>query len=323
MKRLLFIISVIALVTACGNKTQGSSENTDSTEVVADSTEKVVEKPQIPPLQTDSISKEKSDEKAEVSVCVDWPTDGDSALVAAVREYICKILEVSKTTDGKVAVKKALQNDYNETAGLWEETYSGMDDENEEGEEDSDEEEDTPKGPSFSHSISIRKVADNDMFVSYMVDVYIYSGGAHGMSSCVGVSFSKATAKRLGYETVFNDKTITTSIKKQTLFNDKVKTRDFNALLKAGFKEYFGSVSGEGKKKLTDVELDDMVDPELSKLPLPGNPPYFTDKGLEFIYQQYEVAAYCYGMPTFCIPYNKILPYLSDEAKALVPEQAK
>ena len=120
----------------------------------------------------------------------------------------------------------------------------------------------------------------------------------------------------------YNDKTMSYSVRNQTLFNDKIKTKEFNELLKAGLKEYFQDVTDEGKNGMTDDELKDMLmDEQVNKLPLPGASPHFTDKGLEFIYQQYEIAAYCYGMPTFVIPFNKIKPYLSEAALELIPEK--
>jgi hypothetical protein len=309
-----------AAFSACGHRAStANGAEADSTGI--DSTETVEAKPQVPALQTDTISKEKTDEKAEVVVSVAWPTDGDSALVSAVRAYICKTLGIGKTNDGKAAVKKAFQEYYTETAAMWEDVYMSEPEDNEgEAAEDYEEQAAAHRGPCFSYMIYINKVADTDKFVTYMTDVHTYSGGAHGSSSCVGITFSKATTKTLGYETVMNDKDFTTSIKGQTLFNDKVKTKEFNKLLKEGLKGYFKDVDTNLKEPISDAELSDMLmDQDLSTLSLPSAPPHFTDNGLEFIYQQYEIAAYCYGMPSFCIPYDKIKPYLSDEAKTMVP----
>lgn len=317
MKQLLFFISAIVLLAACGNKTGKVAEvaPADSDSTVA----QVVEKPQIPALKTDSFGMSKSDEKAEVSVEVDWPVEGDSALVLAVRKYICDDLKVKLSTDGKSVVKKAFKSYYSATVGQWEELYMSNDDDDSEDADAGDDEDDEPvKGPPFSNAISFKKVADTDKYVSFIVETYGYYGGAHGMSSRAGVTFSKATAKTIGYVQQYNDKTNTFSIRKQTLFNEKVKSKDFNALLKSGLKEYFAEVTGNGKKRLSDSELAEMLMGEkVSNLPLPGNPPHFTKDGLEFIYQQYEIAAYCYGMPTFTIPYESIMPFLTPEGVEL------
>lgn len=318
MKQLILYISAIALLTACGNKTQqnGNAAPADSDSTVT----KTVEAPQIPALKTDSIGKEKTDEKAEVSVIVDWPTEGDQALVTAVRNFICKELKVKMSDDGNTVVKKAFNNIYNETAELWEETYSDNDDDNDDDgdDENNDAEEEDTKGPCFSNSIALRKIADTDKYVTYSIDGFTYSGGAHGMSGSSGVTFSKATAKMIGYQKDYNEKNNTFTVLNQTLFNGKVKSKAFNDVLKAGLKEYFAGVTDDGKKALTDAELKEMLmDEDVNKLPLPGAPPHFTKDGLAFIYQQYEIAAYCYGMPSFTIPYEKILPFLTTEAAEL------
>ena len=319
MKQLLIYIAAIALLTACGNKTQqnGNAAPADSDSTVA----KAVEVAQIPALKTDSIGKEKTDEKAEVSVIVDWPTEGDQALVTAVREFICKELKVKMSDDGNTVVKKAFNSLYTETAGLWEETYlddHSDDDNDEDGDDENDDAEEDAKGPCFSNSIALRKIADTDRYVSYSIDGFTYSGGAHGMSGSSGVTFSKATAKMIGYKKDYNEKTNSFRILNQTLFNDKVKSKAFNDVLKAGLKEYFAEVTDDGKKKLTDGELKEMLmDEDVNKLPLPGASPHFTKEGLTFVYQQYEIAAYCYGMPSFTVPYEKILPFLTPEAAEL------
>ena len=57
---------------------------------------------------------------------------------------------------------------------------------------------------------------------------------------------------------------------------------------------------------------------DVNHIPVPQFPPTFTKNGLVFLYQQYEIGPYAVGMPNFCIPYKKVLPYLTEEAAALV-----
>lgn len=61
-----------------------------------------------------------------------------------------------------------------------------------------------------------------------------------------------------------------------------------------------------------DVEFDTY------ELPLPADEPYLTPGVLHFDYQQYEAAAYAYGMPSCEIPVNVLLPYMTTAAKNLV-----
>ena len=56
-------------------------------------------------------------------------------------------------------------------------------------------------------------------------------------------------------------------------------------------------------------------------IPLPSWPLYPSGDGLAFIYQQYEIASYADGMPSFTIPYADIEPYMTPEAKALLIEE--
>lgn len=51
---------------------------------------------------------------------------------------------------------------------------------------------------------------------------------------------------------------------------------------------------------------------------LPMHPLYLTDEGVAFTYQQSEVAPYAAGHIYFVIPFGEIMPYLSDEAKAVI-----
>ncbi|MBO6068986.1 MAG: DUF3298 domain-containing protein, partial [Bacteroidales bacterium] len=53
-------------------------------------------------------------------------------------------------------------------------------------------------------------------------------------------------------------------------------------------------------------------------IPFPVWTPSPTEDGLCFTYQQYEIAAYAMGMPSFVIPYDKVKPYLTPEALDLL-----
>ena len=53
-------------------------------------------------------------------------------------------------------------------------------------------------------------------------------------------------------------------------------------------------------------------------VPLPSWPLYPSEDGLNFIYQQYEIASYADGMPAFVVPYADMEPFMTPEAKALL-----
>ena len=94
-------------------------------------------------------------------------------------------------------------------------------------------------------------------------------------------------------------------------------------LLREGLKSYFA----ENGVKMTDNELFENLQIGISgndrTIPLPMLQPFPTGEGLVFTYQQYEVACYAAGMPSFVVPYNKIAPYLTEEASRLLAPYLK
>ena len=81
--------------------------------------------------------------------------------------------------------------------------------------------------------------------------------------------------------------------------------------------------SGDSDKPLTDEELLEYLFVQevesLNDLPLPGNSPYLSETGVVFLYTQYEIAPYSSGIITFEIPFKDILPFLTPEARNLIP----
>ena len=54
-------------------------------------------------------------------------------------------------------------------------------------------------------------------------------------------------------------------------------------------------------------------------LPLPATPPVFTKEGVLFTYQQYEIAAYAAGLPSFIVPYDEAKSLMNTTGKNLLP----
>lgn len=61
-----------------------------------------------------------------------------------------------------------------------------------------------------------------------------------------------------------------------------------------------------------------LIDEDVNHIPLPAWAPYLTHQGVAFAYQQYEIAPYAAGIISFIIPYEKIMPYLVPEIKAVI-----
>lgn len=145
----------------------------------------------------------------------------------------------------------------------------------------------------YEFIFDVNKVAESRTYVVYGISGYVYTGGMHGnMIDGQSFIFRKCDGKQIRYVI------------------DRTKSGEMQEIVFDGLKSYVAQ-SGE--------ELDDdmLFCPE-DEIPLPAREPYITDDGVVFIYGEYEVMPYCYGQPTFTVPYEKILPYLSQEVRDLV-----
>ena len=95
---------------------------------------------------------------------------------------------------------------------------------------------------------------------------------------------------------------------------DRDKVSEIQPLLLKGIVSYFASagfrVDGDTVKEYLSLDGD--------LIPLPDWEPYPSEKGLEFTYQQYEIASYASGMPSFTVPFSDIAPFLTPEGKAIL-----
>ena len=230
-------------------------------------------------LKTDSIDIELTDTMADVHVSVDWPVEGNDTLLQGIRQYILKQLGIKKCTDIKAEIKKVAKTQYHELKTQWQEDRECR------GED---------MGMIYSSYQRISVDEESDTYVTYSYCTEGFTGGAHGYATATGITISKATGKEIGYESEYNANTMTFSIKHQNLFRS-TKSAGLYKLIKEGVKDYF-----------SDLEDHRISDEELA------------ENGLVFLYQQYEIGPYAVGMPNFCIPYKKVLPYLTEEAAALV-----
>lgn len=290
-----------ALLSACGHRaSQQGAEETDSVAVA-------------PEFQTDSIGVERDDSIASVTISIDWPTSGSDSLTQSIRQYLCEELASSLVQEGEPtvkyydnpldAVKTTADHRYEELAASWKELQSNI----HEGME----------GMEFSFALHSMLLENAERYVTYLTKSEGFQGGAHGFAAAAGQTFRKSDGKRIGYKTVYNDKTETFEQQDQTLFKDP-KSPQLYALIKEGVRSYFKEFD---EPVATDEQLKDMlisVD-DINRIPLPSAPPTFSKKGLAFLYQQYEIAPYAAGMVNFDIPYDKIRAFLTPEAAALIP----
>lgn len=147
--------------------------------------------------------------------------------------------------------------------------------------------------PGWEYDITVKKVADTLSYVVFSSFNYVYMGGAHG-----GVSGA-------GY--------LTFDRKSGRLFTDFLKEECFaelKPLVRKGLCHYLA----EGGEEVTEENLDTCLFDTDGPAALPAFAPYPTPEGLAFVYQQYEIAPYAAGMPSFTINYEDVKPYLTERA---------
>lgn len=139
-------------------------------------------------------------------------------------------------------------------------------------------------------------LADESKFVSLSINSYRFEGGAHGSSVISQQTFRKDDGREFGWNNIF-------------LEEGKYELRE---LLKKGLMEYF-QLKQEDELKGYLLNPDDAF-----MVPLPETPPVMLKEGIRFVYQQYEIAPYAAGMPSFTIPYSEVKPLMTTSAKELL-----
>lgn len=158
--------------------------------------------------------------------------------------------------------------------------------------------------PALHYGVEIEKIYETSQYVTYLFTQEDYLGGAHGSMQVLGMTFRKSDGRRFGWDMLHDE-----------------EGDAFRKIMKEGLMRYF---SEQGFRINNDEDLQGalLID-DMNSLPHPVSPPYLTSEGIRFIYQQYEVACYAAGMPTFAVPLHKVDPFLSSAAKAMVKAAAQ
>ena len=283
------IVMAAALFSACGHR--ASTEATTDTDSVSIDSVKV-EAPDSSDLKSlidvETVKFEKSDSTAEVSVLVQWPTTGDKVIVDSLKKHIRDLLG-DDFIDGPKAIKKYGQALFESQQEDWHSVCDEM--------------EPGDRMGAFSKTHEITILAQTKNYVTTFYETYQYGGGAHGLMTQVGFTFRKSDGRQI-------------PLLKNTNSPKLAK------LIKEGVRSFF---SERPDKPLSDDELLEFLftgeKSALNHLPLPGNSPYLSDTGMVFLYTQYEIAPYSSGIIKFEIPFKDIKPFMTDEAKALIPEE--
>ncbi|MBQ7495016.1 MAG: DUF3298 domain-containing protein [Bacteroidaceae bacterium] len=162
----------------------------------------------------------------------------------------------------------------------------------------------------YSNDYDATVSLNTDKLITYEVGYYVYSGGAHGGYLAHGQTFRCSDGRQMGWN----------------MF-DPAKRPQLIQFIKQQLCEYF-SEDTEDHHTLSEEELmerlllyDDPDTPENELehgVPLPASAPYVTEKGMAFVYQQYEIAAYAYGLPSAIIPFETLKDCLTSEARELL-----
>lgn len=148
--------------------------------------------------------------------------------------------------------------------------------------------------PKWEYSYELTKVADTLGYVVFLSQDYIYMGGAHG-----GVGGD-------GYLTF--DREDGTMVEQML---DSACVEQIQPLLVKGLLSYYNDC----EEPLSEEDMRDRLQIEGDIIPLPVQQPCPSKDGLVFTYQQYEIASYADGMPSFVIAYDKIAPFMTPRAK--------
>ena len=154
-----------------------------------------------------------------------------------------------------------------------------------------------PDYAELSYDATMDKIYESDKVVTYALTITLDLGGAHPTTRETGATFSKENGKRLTWDIVRGD-----------------QKEKLNEVVKDMLKAYFNAKSD--KELMGNLQGVKSV----SNLPLPSTPPYMTEKGYVFIYQEYEIAPYAAGMPGDTIPYNTLKPCITEQAQKLIAE---
>ena len=289
LQPIVFVL-LMAVVYGCNQKAQTplpSPSQNDSTSVAVNEQEDGQKDGK---LTYKKVEQSKNDKSGEYKIIVDFPTSGNPILVNAIREYISESLGISYAGE----MENNMQGSYSGDLGDGQKMIDYYFDlKYKEFKNAHDEMAEHMQGdvPTYVSETEIHYLYETDKFVTYEMKKYEDMGGAHGGTFISGMTFRKSDGRRVEWD----------------LF-----TKSMQDVIKKGLKKYF--------EVNTDEELENSLSLENTyMLPLPATPPVFTKEGVLFTYQQYEIAAYAAGLPSFIVPYNEAKSLMNTTGNNLLP----
>lgn len=144
--------------------------------------------------------------------------------------------------------------------------------------------------PRSSYESNYTLSEQTDLYVTYISEGFVYTGGAHPMPWYYGTSFSKVDGNVIGYD-IFDDPELL-----KGLISENIR------------KQYFEPNNTEEEEYLFEAD---------EPFQLPSNQPWIETDSVVFCYQAYEIAPYSAGTPLCKIAINDLIPYLNEKGKTL------
>lgn len=289
LQPIVFVL-LMAVVYGCNQKTQTSLPSplqNDSASVTVNEQEDAQKDGKLTYKQVEQSKKDKS---GEYKIIVDFPTSGNPILMNAIREYISESLGISYAGELENNMQGSYDGDLSNGQKMID-YYFDLKYKEFKKAHDLMAENMTGDVPTFASETEIHFLYETDKFVTYEMKKYEDMGGAHGGTFISGMTFRKSDGRRVEWD----------------LF-----TKSMQDVIKKGLKKYF--------EVNTDEELENSLSLENTyMLPLPATPPVFTKEGVMFTYQQYEIAAYAAGLPSFIVPYDEAKSLMNTTGKNLLP----
>lgn len=291
MKKKQICIAAFLLATTCFTGCKAGQKDSAKGDPVVESTIDDSDE-----VKTDSLVYSQNGKGYSCNIKFDFP-QGNGKLDDGIKEFLNSVLSDFTVCDNPDKPKAEYVGDKNDGKAMLSFYGKQRSKDMEEGYNSVLEFNDSSEPPaSYSFDGSVRLMEKAGKYVTYRIESYVYLGGAHGSSFSQEVNIVRATGKAL--ETTV----------------DTTKTSEMQPILRKGVIEYFKECGEE----VSDDKLNDMLFINDNTIPLPATTPSLSENGLKFIYQQYEIGPYALGMVSFIVPFDKVKPFMTEEALKLI-----
>lgn len=260
-----------AALASCSSKPQAEPEpaaKADTTATEAAAPDSIVaEEPAVEPFGVQRVKVKKENKLAEYEAEIDLPAAGPEAVQKAITRHLLQLCGIEKPTSAspKAQLEKV-------AAGFLAEAADCAADF-----------EDNADMMKWSSENEIKLETSNPKFITYKVETYDYTGGAHGNGLSRHFCFDAQTGEKVTWKKVFKGSS----------------AAQMTAMIKRELKR--------------QAQLDSFNDFHLPEFVA------FGDKGLYVEYDHYEIACYADGAPSCTLPYSKISAHLTDYGRSLIP----